>query len=626
LKHSEELGVIAVFGKEASNGPVLKVGGLVEAKYEGRDRWFEAKVVEVGKSSVKVKWTYDDNVPESSVPIEEVRACAQDAAKAEPSKLEVGALVDAKFGGKDRWFEAVILRVDDKTVKVKWTYDEDVPPSEVDRANVKTRPKLATDRLYIAGPARGRMELELRVLAIIESKVPGFVSSRPPASDEGPDVGMSVLPLLNDGEFKGKVIGKGGSVRQKIVKTCRSFLDYIGNYAFVVGTQQERVYTAKLLELVQKSSNGAVEGVPTELEAICSRMTVPQEATFMVTGKQRATMNQTEEDTGTLMFWAPASAAAPAKAKGGVDLAIGKVVEGCFKDRWFEATILEISKGDDGADKVKVRWHYDESEMSVLPAADIREVSNGKAVEPAPRGDVEDPRTLVIFGLERPRKSAELKVMATIEQKCPGTYKAFEPPAATDSLGHEVLRLDPQEAQRCAEKRRRAAATAANCLMEQVGEAVHLAGTSAERARAREYIQWLAMASPTVPEAASREDVDEFTVPANKRANLVELAMAPIELDTQTLAFFEGGVASNSDARLFVCGHDNTKRAMALLKLQQQQDKAPPRPAPVADDDGEDFWGRPKRTPKVVYVVSKEEEERRRKRAERFATPPSEKR
>jgi len=626
---SEEHDVIAVFGQEAGSGPSLEVGSLVEAKFEGRDRWFEAKIVEVGKDTVRVKWTYDEDVPETDVPSGDVRAHPEDSGNkaAEASEIEVGALVDAKFGNKDRLFEAVVLSVDEKTVKVKWTYDEDVPPSEVDRAEVKPRPKAATDPLYVLGPDRGRLDLELKVLTLIESKVPGFVSARPRASDEGPGVGLSVVPLLNDGEMKAKVIGKGGSVRNKISKTCGTSLEYLGNLAYVVGTMQERLYTAKLLELLQSCTSGTVEEVPSELEAICTRVPVPQEASFVVTGKQRANMNQIEEETRTLTFWSPApTTAAPAKmeveAEGAMQLEVGKFVQGRFNKRWFEATILELTKDDSGNPAAKVRWDYDETEVSVVLASDIREVPDGKSAEAPARKEDGDGRVFVIFGPERARKHAELLVMATVETKCPGNYKDFELPAAGEGFAHEVWRLGPEEARRCEEQRQRAAAAAAHCLLEPVGDALHLGGTGVERSRARDYIQWLAMATPSVPEVAGRSDVDELLVPGGKRANLVERTLAPIERDTETLIFYEGGASSTGDARLFVCGSDGAKREEALTRLREQQEKAPQRPPANTDDD---IWGLA-RSPKVVYVVSKDEEERRRKRAERFAAPPGKKR
>jgi len=606
LQLSDDLDVVAVFGQEA--------GSLIEAKYEGGNRWFEAEVVKAGKSTVKVKWTYDENVPESEVPLEDCRPHPQDAKKSKASPLEVGALVEAKFGNKDRWFEAIILKVNDKTVKVKWTYDEDVPPSEVAKSDVKTKPKVDCDPLYVLGNLRGRLELELKVLTLIETKVPGFVSARPRTSDEGEGVGLSVWPLLNDGELKAKVIGKSGSVRNKIGKSCDTSVEYIGNSAYVVGNQLSRVRTAKLLELVQRSSSGAVDHVPSELEVVCTRVAMPTEASYVVTGKQRSSLNQLEEETGTMTFWGPDVAPSPAKAEAGLQLEKGKFVQGRFKNKWFEATILEVTTDEHGEKSVKVRWDYDESETSVLPASDIREVDDGaKAQEPK----ASDSRVLVIIGSERSRKFAEFRAMATVEMKCPGNYKDLAPPAAGDAFGHEVLRLGSQELQRCSEKRLRAVATVAQCLLEQVGEVLHLAGTGAERAQAREYVEWLTAA--TVPQAAGRKDVDELVVPKDKRGSLADHAVASLEQDTETLIFFEGGgtATSSGDAKLLVVGRDSTKRARALLKLRELQERS----RPPFDDDDDDSWG-VKAAPKVVYVVSKDEEERRRKRAARFATPP----
>lgn len=205
----------------SSSSSDLRPGDLVDAKYPGKkDRRFEAKVVSVWKTTVKVKWTYDDNVPDSDLPISDVVPKAgksiydsgssheksygksyeksNDKSYGNPNdkyggyggksndnssyggksydsasktydkygggydkssvgsskdgQFKVGDLVEAKFGKKDRLFEAKVLKVNDwkSTLTLQWTYDESVPASEVPIAEVTAK---AGKSIYVAGAA-----------------------------------------------------------------------------------------------------------------------------------------------------------------------------------------------------------------------------------------------------------------------------------------------------------------------------------------------------------------------------------------------------------------------------------------------------------------------------------------
>lgn len=64
-------------------------------------------------------------------------------------------------------------------VMVKWSYDESLDPQEVDKSDIKGKPKLATEQLRIYGKDdRARMTTALKVYNLVEGKVPGFV--KPP--------------------------------------------------------------------------------------------------------------------------------------------------------------------------------------------------------------------------------------------------------------------------------------------------------------------------------------------------------------------------------------------------------------------------------------------------------------
>jgi len=320
-KICEESGVFAAFGRspekpyqaasteaaekseEATAGSGdIKVGDLVEAKFGKKDRYFEAIVKAVVDDMLTLKWTYDDDIPTSEVS----KSAAKLLKAAPPPKtFKVGDVVEAKFAGKDRPFEAIVKQVVDDKLTIKWTYDPDLPPSEVLAADATLLPPAPIEKIYIFGRRRGVMEMELKVLNLVEAKVEGFVTNEPRKTDNTDELGWTVVALKNQGELKAKLIGKGGSVRIKISKACGSSLEYVGHLAYIVGTGPQRARTVALLDLVQNSSAGGVPHVPPEMEAICSWVAVPQAASAMVIGKKRASMNALEDETGCSPFGCP---------------------------------------------------------------------------------------------------------------------------------------------------------------------------------------------------------------------------------------------------------------------------------------------------------------------------------
>mmetsp|Transcript_125591 Transcript_125591/g.242132 ORF Transcript_125591/g.242132 Transcript_125591/m.242132 type:complete len:594 (-) Transcript_125591:35-1816(-) len=470
---SDEQGVIAVFVQEikpvVEKPFVIEAGVLLEAKYEGGDRWFEAEVKEVMEDKVKVRWTYDDDVPQSEVSKADVRALPSKPEtieeEDEDEELKVGALVEAKFDGKgERMFEAKVVKVDGDTVTVKWTYDDDVPESELDISSIKRMPKPVMEKLRIYGYDRNLLEAELKVLQCVDGKVSGFaLANSSPTSEANMGPGLIMVPLLNNGEFKAKCVGQKGSMRRKIGKACGSALEYLGNDAFIVGTQPERNRTTALLELVQVQSGGEAAGVPKALVEICTRMLVPGSSATAVMGIKRANMNRVEEETSTLSFWVPTEKEEPEDEKMEPDLqpAVGEIYEARFAhpkgDRWFEAKVLKEIKGDNGTLKYEVEWQYDpDEEKSELPVTDLRKVGGGETAKTA----VPD-KTLAIFGAEASRQAAEAKVKDLIagkdpwpaesQQKRSDSWSAEEPKAKKPKI---VWVVDDAEAER---RRKRAA-------------------------------------------------------------------------------------------------------------------------------------------------------------------------
>lgn len=593
LQLSDDCDVVSVFANEAQmpeasaeeedTALVIEVGSKVEAKFGSKGRWFDAKIVEVLTDTVKVKWDYDDDEPETEVAKDDLRATKNTNENSESNPaFEVGMQVEAQFGDSERWFVAKITEVGQANVKVKWDYDDEEPETEVEKSKVKVQPFVECENLHIYGDMRARKTMQVKVLNLLENRLPGFVTSNLPQPDDTDEVGLSVEPLLNDGELKGKVIGKGGSVRLRTGSACSSSLEFIGNVAVIIGTGLERRRTAELLKLIQTSANGSIEKVPDLLEPICTRVLVPSDASAVVIGKKRATMNQIEDDTGTLTFWVP-SATPNAGEKKKLEITEGMTMEGKHKGRWFECTVLDTTKKTQHGNRaVKVRWDYDENETSELELFEIRELLEGEDKLKRDRLDaLADSRTLAIFGPERPRIMCELHVMNSVETKLPDHYKTcgIRAPGESDDageLGIEALNLDAKETQRAKDHLRSSVATAAHCIIEPVGECLYVAGNASERARGLEYLKWLAMESLSVTDANERTDLDQLMVPEDKMANLTLAARRVVEKATETLTLFDDGaslVGIEKCQRLLIIGHSEANRKAALAKLKLLQDK-----------------------------------------------------
>jgi len=412
---ADSANVVACFVKEVKplvEKPfVIEEGAMVEAEFED-SRWFEAEIKKVVDDKVTVRWTYDDDIPHSVVSKKDLRALPAKAEQVDKEEegdapLEVGATVEAKFDGGERMFEAIIKKIDGKNVTVKWTYDDDIPTSKIDESKIKRKPKPTYEKLRIYGYDRGLLEMQIRIMNLVDTKSAGYAKANAPRalSDGDAAVGLCIVPLLNDGEFKGKCVGKQGAMRKKIARVCDSALEYPGNEAFIIGDGVQRSMTVALLNLVQTQSGGEVGAVPKELEDACTRITVTDAQSRAVMGAARVNMNYVEEETGTCSFWVTVEKKAEVPD---FTPAVGDIYDARFAnpkgDRWFDAKVLEIIKGDDG-DKYKMEWQYDpDEEKSVVSISDLRKVGS------APAKQEKEDRMLAIFGAEAKRKAATAMV------------------------------------------------------------------------------------------------------------------------------------------------------------------------------------------------------------------------
>merc|ERR1719436_680813 len=130
---------------------------------------------------------------------------------------------------------------------------------------------------------------------------------------------------------------------------------------------------------------------------------------------------------------------------------------------------------------------------------------------------------LAIFGDERARRGAELKVMSGVETKSPGYFTRSLREKTSDRSGFDTDRVifKDDELSYALGKQgatRKKLELAAGAILQYVGHIAFIAGTIKERRRCREFIQWLLAqrrGSVTIANVSQRDDATEMHVPEN---------------------------------------------------------------------------------------------------------------
>jgi len=134
-----------------------------------------------------------------------------------------------------------------------------------------------------------------------------------------------------------------------------------------------------------------------------------------------------------------------------------------------------------------------------------------------------DNEKLIIFGAQRDRRGAELKVMNGIEKKAPGTFTRGVREKTSDVRGFDTDRLVLKDEELSYAIGKEAATQkklekAAGCVLQFVGNVAFIAGDLKQRRRCKEFIGWLLQqmrGSVTIPDISRREDATEVFIPAN---------------------------------------------------------------------------------------------------------------
>jgi len=170
---------------------------------------------------------------------------------------------------------------------------------------------------------------------------------------------------------------------------------------------------------------------------------------------------------------------------------------------------------------------------------------------------------LLIFGNERQRKGAELKVSSAVETKNPGLVSREMKEKISDrkGFGVDTFYLRDDDVAYALGKggtTRQKLAVSSGCILQYVGNYACMAGTGKERKRCREFLQWLLgqrKGSITVSDTDRRDDCTEVHVPNNVKGWVTGnrgSELRRIEQETDTFLFM--ALDRHGDERLLILG------------------------------------------------------------------------
>ena len=199
---------------------------------------------------------------------------------------------------------------------------------------------------------------------------------------------------------------------------------------------------------------------------------------------------------------------------------------------------------------------------------------------------------LAIFGDEAGRRSAEIKVMATVDIKDKKWFAAsFAPHSDPEDApwGLDVVDLADNLSYALGQqgKTRKKLARAAGCILEYIGSCAVIAGPPDARKRGRDYLGWLIAqkAGPiSVPDIEGRDDVIVVSIPKGNVAYVAgrnSNSLRRVENDTGTFCFIDAEPDPEADAaattrRVLVFGAKEKGRTDArnrILNLSRTKDR-----------------------------------------------------
>jgi len=360
-----------------------------------------------------------------------------------------------------------------------------------------------TEKLAIFGPRRGRRGAELKVMAAVETKSPGYFNERLRDDDGDEEWGTKTITLKPD-ELS-YALGKKGMTRKKLAKSSGCIVEYVGYTVVMSGSRDEQTRANEYLGWLFDQLKGPVYVDGWEDRDDCTCVDIPQDCVGYVTGARRATLGKIEEEWGTLMFFMSTQMRAKERQESG--------------RRDFDGSEKLIIFGDKRGRR----------------GAELKCMS---AVETKRPG-------YFTRGIE--------KHTSDKEGFASDTYPMDESELSY-ALGKDGTT-------------RRKLARASGCIMEYVGQVAFICGTFDERTRAKTYLKWLLKqrhGSVFVEDLKERDDVTIVPCPhdcigyvtGNRGSSLRQ-----VEEESGTFCFVEGG-RGDSEQLLVFC-HSKADRDTA---------------------------------------------------------------
>eukprot|EP00927_Polykrikos_kofoidii_P057702 TRINITY_DN5188_c0_g2_i1.p1 TRINITY_DN5188_c0_g2~~TRINITY_DN5188_c0_g2_i1.p1 ORF type:complete len:1559 (+),score=417.71 TRINITY_DN5188_c0_g2_i1:75-4751(+) len=478
----------------------------------------------------------------------------------DPSNLIPGLVVQAEMLGAQArlhsgvpmaWHDAEIMCVDAAGVRIRWCLDgveEVVLPY---RLRCNSHPPAV--RLLIFGEDRSQSLAWLRAASCIERFVPGALSSSPPCVCGGEVGGDVIEPACSS--WRGLTcirspVPSGGFAADNAAKRLKQaaaftdcLIERVGPCIFLAGPSSIRRCGSAMLDMLS-AGNAAVDGVvaklPRDLEAVCTRLRVP-DAVGSLTNDLRKIVQSDQE---IVSFWI-----APDKEKE-IRLDTGAYVVARsikYGDQWFNARVIKV---ETARKMVVIRWDMSKTKMRVrldMVKAKLspKETKNDALKRLGLSDEIYDaeaynddwevvqrrrewlraPWTLLIFGpTNRQRKEAAVRAMACTEKLCPGLWSAElaealdelrdvagadDVTSVSERVGVEARSVTADVSLEWAKKEGgrtalRRAGVAAGCNGYLVADGLFVVGTKDECARLLDYYRWLLASQRTEVEASKK--------------------------------------------------------------------------------------------------------------------------
>jgi len=180
------------------------------------------------------------------------------------------------------------------------------------------------------------------------------------------------------------------------------------------------------------------------------------------------------------------------------------------------------------------------------------------------RGKAENEK-LIIFGSQRERRGAELKVMNGIEKKSPGSFTRGVRDKTSDYDGFDTERwvLKDEELSYCIGKQastQKKLEKAAGCILQFIGNVGFIAGSLKQRKRCRQFIGWLLQQMRgvvTIPDVSRRDDATEMYIPANCKGWVTGNRGSELRrMEDETGTYIFMALDGKGEERLIIFCHD----------------------------------------------------------------------